>query len=167
MKVKRALAVLLLIVFTMVMCTGCIGGSTKHVKFSATDGTEVKIDYVKTGALVRTAHFKTSTNGVTMYFNGNDWYRAEIIECGSDREVMDKITEEPMAVSTNIKVYDASDIGYNYIYVLDLENCETCYIAFFTEQSPENSGYGNDFETNIKFFSGKTETVPDCNWVIQ
>ena len=139
-------------------------GKESFVK-KAEDGTKVEIIYVNHGFLSRSPVFEKSDTGITMKFNGHEWYTAAIIGPGErDRAAKG----EYAAHSDNIIVYkNRGDDYFPFSYIMTLDGADSAWILFRSVDSPEMPGYGTDFGFCIQYFAGKTETVPDTDFIIE
>lgn len=144
---------------TVLLCAGLSACGSRRVEYKNPDGTVTKIVYRSAVPFERAPYFERSGGTVCMTFNGTTWYEASII----DRTAKEQVSEgESICESSNIRVYKAdAQSGYGYAYVLTLSGTEDSYILFRTDESPMQGSYGNDFETSIRYFVDRTETVPD------
>ncbi|MDO4488213.1 MAG: hypothetical protein Q4B67_03905 [Eubacteriales bacterium] len=147
--------------------TGCGKGGVKQ---TFTDGTTVQIEYKSAAILQRAPVFSLKDYDVCMSFNGTLWYRASII----DKKTADWIAGgRIIAESSNMLVYEGREHAIcDYAYVLKLDGTDEAFILFYTDQSPLEHTYGNDFTEAISYYvetkaSGKNSrivTVPDTEW---
>ena len=156
MMILRKTVSLILIVL---LCAGFSACGNKAVKQKNPDGTVTRIEYRSAVPFERAPYFELSGSAVCMTFNGITWYEASIIDAAAKERISEG---EFICESSNIKVFKAdAQAEYGYAYVLSLSGTEDSYILFCSDESPEQGSYGNDFETSIRYFVDKTETVPD------
>lgn len=163
---KKLLCFFCLIILSCLL-TGCGNTAIKRT----VDGTTIKIEGERTGVLSRLPYFENKEDRMVMTKNGDNWYSAAIL---SKEEYQTEFEGHiPMAESSNILVYKYRHehpdflgvIGYRYI--MKLEGTDEAVICFDTDTPPDEGSYGNDFKTCIHYYAGKTETIPDTDFILK
>ena len=162
-KIKRILLLALVVVMILTTFTAC---GTRTCKFKFQDGSKhiFEINYDKVGALARWPHFKESNSRISMSFNGETWYSASIVDADSVAKFVGDT--EPIATTTNMKVYYTDSPYYIYSYLMDIDTEGHYFLKFDTNQGPDGSGYGNDFDTGIRYYLDGEELIPDVPKVV-
>lgn len=155
----KRMTVVFLVIALSICLTAC---GEKIISQENPDGTVTRIEYRSAIPLERAPYFELSESTVKMSFNGIIWYEASII----DATVNDWASQgEFICESSNIKVYKANKHAeYDYAYVLTLTGTSDSYILFYSNESPDQGSYGNDFDVSIRYFVDNTETVPDLDF---
>lgn len=159
MEILKKMTVVFLVIALSICLTSC---GESSVSRKNPDGTLTRIKYKSAVPLQRAPYFELSDSTVKMSFNGTIWYEASIINAA----VKDWAAEgEFICESSNIKVYKANQHAkYDYAYVLTLTGTSDSYILFYSNDSPDQGSYGNDFDVSIRYFVDNTETVPDLDF---
>jgi len=160
MKYRRIAALLLaLLCLSLSACT-----YRSSLKVETDAGKTVTIRYESSGGMSRSPVFTESAHSVDMNFMGHVWYNAAVVE----PEVAEKYRDsQVIARSSNLYCYESlEENGYEYAWVMPLENGEGSCILFSTNGSPDTVfSYETDFDFCIRYFVGGTETVPDMEMI--